>query len=697
VDGDLMAQHESRFTVNTKSRSESGGVSWTLCESAGCPGEAVPNRPYCLIHLSDDARRDYLLGVAAGNQPLTLSGLSVSGLLLSVVIGAMPTTTENPSGSPRPLFPTPVRFNETTFLEYVDAQHVTFADTCSLLNATFQAGAIWNGSVFNGGLDMRGCHIYGDRAKFSNVRVRRRADLAALVCQPFLVLFGLIVEGPLDMRAAKCGGLWLSNASLTGEVKLEGARLAEQFQDADGPRRKLLGRFDGCKFHDSVDFSDVHFPYETTFGGYSDMRPAEFSGPVNFSESQFGSKADGGRHLLRNLAFDPYSVDFTGCTFYGRVSFSGTRFGAPLRLVNVTVRAGSTDASKDQDPNDQFPEYPALELTDLSLPSGGELTNIDVQGDVTLKLSSLEADFGTRSVRATGDVNISSTQCSQYATSEMAGTTVSYSRCQFARGGVLTCSTQRLSVVECDARQPLTITAMTGAAAVPISTLDRTNAEHLLLSNVDLSTTSFAGIINLDKLRIQGRLRLQRAPTVVGRGRQVIQDEINVRRTHSSIWRRFRASSDMPQTQSPQDVASLYRALRKNREDSKDEPGGADFYYGEMEMRRLAAPWTSVDRWLLTIYWLLSGYALRAWRALVALIGVVLILGYFLCRHGFNPNLQRDYVQSVLLLAQTSVGLSRASPSELTSIGSAIQIAMRIMGPALLALVVLALRGRVKR
>src|SRR6266508_5689513 len=114
-----MAQHNSRFTVITKTRSESGGVSWTLCESGGCPGEAVPNQPYCLIHLSEDGRRAYLREVAQGNQPLTLSGLSVSGLLLSAVFAAMPTTNEN-----RPLFPTPVRCNETTFLEYVDAQNV---------------------------------------------------------------------------------------------------------------------------------------------------------------------------------------------------------------------------------------------------------------------------------------------------------------------------------------------------------------------------------------------------------------------------------------------------------------------------------------------------------------------------------------------------------------------------------------------
>jgi hypothetical protein len=36
-------------------------------------------------------------------------------------------------------------------------------------------------------------------------------------------------------------------------------------------------------------------------------------------------------------------------------------------------------------------------------------------------------------------------------------------------------------------------------------------------------------------------------------------------------------------------LAALYRELRKGREDAKDEPGAADFYYGECEMRRIIA------------------------------------------------------------------------------------------------------------
>ena len=43
-------------------------------------------------------------------------------------------------------------------------------------------------------------------------------------------------------------------------------------------------------------------------------------------------------------------------------------------------------------------------------------------------------------------------------------------------------------------------------------------------------------------------------------------------------------------------IAGLYRALRKGREDTKDKPGAADLYYGEMEMRRHARPGVSRRR-----------------------------------------------------------------------------------------------------
>ncbi|GGR08673.1 pentapeptide repeat-containing protein [Kitasatospora griseola] len=67
---------------------------------------------------------------------------------------------------------------------------------------------------------------------------------------------------------------------------------------------------------------------------------------------------------------------------------------------------------------------------------------------------------------------------------------------------------------------------------------------------------------------------------------------------------------------SPAHLAAIYRQLRKAFEDSKNEPGAADFYYGEMEMRRHDRAETPFsERALLWAYWLVSGYGLRAFRA----------------------------------------------------------------------------------
>jgi hypothetical protein len=70
-------------------------------------------------------------------------------------------------------------------------------------------------------------------------------------------------------------------------------------------------------------------------------------------------------------------------------------------------------------------------------------------------------------------------------------------------------------------------------------------------------------------------------------------------------------------------VAALYRQVRKSLEDGKNEPDAADFYYGEMEMRRHDTHRPRSERALLAAYWALSGYGLRAARALVWLLGAM--------------------------------------------------------------------------
>lgn len=111
--------------------------------------------------------------------------------------------------------------------------------------------------------------------------------------------------------------------------------------------------------------------------------------------------------------------------------------------------------------------------------------------------------------------------------------------------------------------------------------------------------------------------------------------------------------------------ARYYRALRKSYEDSRNEPGSADFYYGEMEMRRADPGSPRAERGLLTAYWALSGYGLRCPR----------------------PDL-RVVVNSVIF---------RSSGQDRTTAGTYTEMASRLAEPVLLGLAVLAVRGRIKR
>ena len=238
--------------------------------------------------------------------------------------------------------------------------------------------------------------------------------------------------------------------------------------------------------------------------------------------------------------------------------------------------------------------------------------------------------------------------------------------------------------------------------------LQRANVAGLALGNVDLADCRFAGAHNLDKLRLEADTVFGLSPAVAGwERRQVIAEE--------AAWRAARARpgrwsappwpdpDDQPEVLSPGAVAVLYRALRKGREDAKDEPGAADFYYGEMEMRRhdrgkghANGGWSRglVSRGVLTAYWLVSGYGLRAWRSLAALAAVMAVLAGVFRLWGFTHS--TSYWKSLLFAFRSTVSLTDAQVN-LTAWGGLFQALLRLTGPVLLALTLLALRGRVKR
>jgi hypothetical protein len=171
-----------------------------------------------------------------------------------------------------------------------------------------------------------------------------------------------------------------------------------------------------------------------------------------------------------------------------------------------------------------------------------------------------------------------------------------------------------------------------------------------------------------------------------------------------------------PRTPTAHQIAAIYRLLRKSREDNKDEPGAADFYYGEMEMRRHSkykkppceAPtldeWADHDdtrrpprgeKFILWLYWLVSGYGLRASRALFSL-AVIIVLGAIpLYLWDFRPD--GSYGRALLFSLESSISLLRAPEAKLTAGSEVIQLLLRLAGPLFFGLALLAFRGRVKR
>ncbi len=263
--------------------------------------------------------------------------------------------------------------------------------------------------------------------------------------------------------------------------------------------------------------------------------------------------------------------------------------------------------------------------------------------------------------------------------------------------------------------------------------LCRADVAGLRIANVDLRPCQFVGAHNLDKLRIEGTPLFARTGGWWRARRKTLAEEQQWRASRSGHWRRRGwypqacqppvAAVEPSAVLAPMQLAALYRELRKGREDSKDEPGAADFYYGEMEMRRRdhGTPWA--ERLVLWLYWLTSGYALRAWRALAMLAAVVLLAAVAFAFWGFPPSepgfravridargalvyqqRRADPPPGVQRLpaglrfsARSATALLRGPDRALTPVGEWLEIALRFLGPVLLGLAVVSVRGRVRR
>lgn len=361
---------------------------------------------------------------------------------------------------------------------------------------------------------------------------------------------------------------------------------------------------------------------------------------ADFRQARFG-RAD-----LTGLTVD--SADFGGAGFGGAAVFTGARFG------EVTFTGA------------RFLDVARFDLARFTGTVGFE--RVLARG---LDLS--DAEFARPAVLAldTGEVVCDRTRFSEGVAITVRRGTLSAERTVFGAAstiaGVIEPTERRRR--ERDRRDD----------GLRLLSLRGSDVSELVLTDVDLRECAFTGAHRLDQLRVDGRRRFARPPGWWRTTRQVLHEE--------AVWRGWtaRPRSEIGATQ----VSVLYRALRKSFEDSKNEAGAGDFYYGEMELRRHSTQTRRAERAILLAYWALSGYGQRAGRAVVALLALIVVTAVLLGVGGQPPGEAAQIAVGAVVLREPGARLSEA--------GQWTVMVARVLGPLLLALAALAVRARVKR
>ncbi|UMP00492.1 pentapeptide repeat-containing protein [Amycolatopsis sp. EV170708-02-1] len=493
--------------------------------------------------------------------------------------------------------------------------------------------------------------------------------------------------------------------SLGAEVDLRGTglsgelvgRLVDAVGSIDG-RRAEFGRADfaGARFHGLVVFEDVTFFdadfTDATFEGAARFDKAGFRDSASFLRSRFG-----GSVTFEDVSFEDTS--FAETRFGGRVSFENAKFETDVSFSHgfpdQVSFAGAEFAGE--------AGFGSLLFDGRALFNGAKF-----HGAATFTESRFKDHACFKDSRFDGDVKFEGVRFeatarfrgAEFTAAERFGPVTAehliFGRATFRRRMLVTAEAPAMDCAETRFEEGVTLRLGANSAAglqrtifgkastvmgpASVKSVEGTDVADVVFTDIDLASCLFTGAHHLDKLRLEGDCGFGSY-----RKRQVLAEE--------RAWRRDRNAPVGPRR-----IADLYRQLRKAQEDSKNEPGAADFYYGEMEMRRHspATPWS--ERVILHLYWLVSGYGLRALRALATLAVLIAVVSTSIWLGGFKTT--PAFGDTLIYVAQSTVSLETklaSLPKELTPFGEVLRLVTRVLGPLLLGLTLLAVRNRVKR
>ncbi len=670
------------------------GVGWPTCSEDECIGIRLDKGGKCLAH-ADEEDLDAELKRLGNEGTIDARGVPIGATLLDRIRAAAPRDEQQPD---RPRF-NKVRFDRATFGDKVSFDRAAFGDGARFDDATFGEWASFDDATFGSGARF-GRATFGDEVSFGNATFGNGARFG-----------GAAFAGDARFgRAAFGDEASFGNATFGNSASFEEATFGRgtMFGGATFGEGARFGRatfgdwasFDDATFADQASFDDATFRGEArfdgaTFGDWASFDDATFGNRARFHNATLGDWASFGNATFGNWArFDDATfgdeASFGGATFGDWARFGPLLGGGRLILDQATFGQGCELAiSADR-----------LDCRGARLPYGAAL-NVH-WAEVRLD----GVDFGQPSVLV--------------GVGPFPG---------------LDEDALRPRVERCWRTERPRVLSLRGS-----------DVRNLVLSNVDLRACRFSGAHNLDQLRLEATIDLADQPAGVRAGwavpplwrwtrRRTLAEEHRWRRAQAKHagWYprscRVQGLAGQERALRSADIALLYRALRKGREDSKDEPGAADFYYGEMEMRRhdRTAPWP--ERVVLWLYWLVAGYGLRASRAFGWLLGLLAVATVLLAVVGFPPAppatplsatvtgmppqqrsqfdtnaapvmaAERPFPDRLGTAALVAVegAVFRSSEQALTYEGRLIQASLRFVGPVLLGLGLLSIRGRVKR
>ncbi|MGW6404286.1 pentapeptide repeat-containing protein [Streptomyces sp. NPDC055134] len=496
--------------------------------------------------------------------------------------------------------------------------------------------------------------------------------------------------------------------------------------------------FEGAKFSDDAEFSHATFSSTALFGSARFSRPTGFE-DVTFSKFTDFSYAEFSRiALFENSTFSDEAA-FLHTTFsyeaaFGNVAFSGD---AEFRHATFSDRAifdNATFSADAQFYGAEFLQEVSFTSGSFSNPAGTQLgpfacsEHVDLTNARFVGPAVIEIEGGRLRCQRTQWLSTAALRL-RHATVDLSDAVVEYPLSLSARPTPFTLRDRTLAELGTE-------------AGVRVLSLRGIDAAHLVLTDVDLSSCQLTGTVHLDQLVLEGDCVFARSPRgfVHWRGwqlrrwtpRRTLAEEHQWRARRGAPGSWMPAPDNMPDgtdVTGPTALAAVYRSLRKAMEDGKNEPDAADFYYGEMEMRRADKKRPLGERLLLWSYWAVSGYGLRASRALGGLLVAMTITMLVMMQWGLaqddpkpvlkgtqaavgqpvrlindtpnpvNPTgdrMNRDRFEKSLRVVINSV-IFHSSGQGLTTTGTYVEMASRIGEPVLLGLGLLAIRGRVKR